>query len=278
MVTTLKENPLFRFYKLTRIISFVCIPLWILCIILYVALRREFPHMVSNNLTPLLNIPLIAAITLFFSFGRSSRYWKELELRRQKAVSGDRSLLAQEQPRQEDVALPLVVTISVGKTYLWAISLVFLGIAAIATGYGLFLRFKPSDSDPTTSFFLWTGVGILVIGLFYILLIGRMGRRRIEATEENLTLSVGRLRTTIAWTDVHLFALYNAVLSGKAGAMYEVSSGEAIIQWIWIQHSSAKYGYAPSGSPAQIAEYNQKMQALLSVITDKTHMPLYDLR
>lgn len=58
---------------------------------------------------------------------------------------------------------------------------------------------------------------------------------------------------------------------------FELTTAEEIMRWSWWPGKGVSFFSLtrPAGSPA---EYEQQMRAMLALIQERTHLPLYDLR
>jgi hypothetical protein len=95
-------------------------------------------------------------------------------------------------------------------------------------------------------------------------------------TEGGLISNAG-IKVIMPWYEARLFAMYGTFGAQKSGAAitYELSSARDIVRWTWFLRKTYWVDIEPMMSHD---EYNRQMQALLSLVTAKTGLPLYDLR
>lgn len=120
----------------------------------------------------------------------------------------------------------------------------------------------------------------VIVVLLIVVLRHNMYNQKITFTEHGLIQTGSSSQVhSIPWRDARLFAR-NApagivqINNRPLLSMLQIASENEVVQWHWV-HSS-KF-YKPSFGLSQ-AEYNQQMQGLLSLVTARTGLPLYDLR
>ncbi len=205
---------------------------------------------------------------------------KRLEQRRQAAASGDISLLAVEQPLPDVHALSLPFTIELQRSdrplAFVIITSLLINIFGFVTSY-FFLHLASSSILFIVSGILTTCILGLLIVFFHF-----RGRERINISEDGLAVSgIHSKNRYISWKDARLFAIDGLVGSKKYPypypVLFEVSSTHEVIHWTWLRPGVPPLNYLRRAAfPPE--EYNQQMQALLSLIVAKTGLSLYDLR
>ena len=163
---------------------------------------------------------LIAVLILIplavFSTTLQVRIWKRFEQRRNRAAQGDQSLLAEDQPIPNAVALPLPFTIQspvIGERLLslggraMLVGLVVAVVFAIpSVVFDLALRaFRPG-----TLLFVEAVFVILIMFLFAMVAMIRAARTRqvVEVAEQGLTAHhFGKEIHSVAWDEARLFAI-----------------------------------------------------------------------
>jgi hypothetical protein len=212
------------------------------------------------------------------------RYWERIEERRFAAVRGDQMLLATEQPlpRLNTDLMPLfTIKLRPDKKYLpftfgmmlltalfFAADLNWFGNAALLILPNLLLNF----------FVLFLILAVLFVAAVLAIILSPLSRREITVTESGLTAREGMEKThSVMWHEARLFAIYGTFGAQKSGAAvtYELSSARDIVHWTWIQRRRLSPGLEPT---IPHDEYNQQMQALLSLVAAMTGLQLYDLR
>ncbi|GLV58301.1 hypothetical protein KDH_51340 [Dictyobacter sp. S3.2.2.5] len=121
-----------------------------------------------------------------------------------------------------------------------------------------------------------------------VLLIWHYGNVQFYVTDKGLWKKGVFQQQFMSWDEVRLFAIdsvsiekrgLSLIKSSRAGApvFFELSSQKEIISWQWL-HPQRWYCLQVARPVMGYAAYNQQMQSLLSIITEKTGQPLYDLR
>jgi len=278
----IKANPVLAMHRITRILLFISTILMLALIIFLLftdALIGGGHHLLyfTFMFSPIL-ISSTFQLILYISQGR---YWKRIEQRRFAAVQGNQLFLAVEQPTHDGAPLPLPITIKLrhnkgtillgtGATLLMA--MLFAGWLTWAISY-----FLPLVTDHLLIFLVVFSIVavFMLIGLFAIFL-SPLGRPQITVTEGGLISNHG-MKVIMPWNEAHLFAMYGTFGAQKSGSAitYELSSARAIVRWTWILRRTLSPGLEPT---IPHDEYNRQMQALLSFVTARTGLPLYDLR
>jgi hypothetical protein len=224
-------------------------------------------------------LSILYSCSLLLAFLRQRRTTGKLDQRRQRAASGDQSLLASEQmtPHQAELSLPatlklrpqllgaLFVTVALMVLYLLVIFIALFIIQGItgAIFRQHFLFFLV--------FFL-TALFIPILAMSFVFFL--RSKRSIKVTANGLRVNDGSGVHYVPWNEARLFAIY----MGKKNippTYYELSSAKDIVRWGWT-HKFTNFSTEVPTVP--VDEYHRQMQALLSLITAKTGLPLYDLR
>jgi hypothetical protein len=280
-------DPALAGLRTLRTAMVVCIVLCILSFVGLLVVSRFGLHLLlSAPFNPLflaiyMIYPLIMVTILM-------RLHKRLEQRRQRAATGDASLLAVEQPAPYATAFSLPITI--GQRPKWGTLLLFPGILlALMTVLVLLLIISPPYSLlpppngqplPQSVVFILVGslliVTLLLCGLLIALLYA-VAKEQITVTEHGL-IKVGLLRKvhSVPWQEARLFAI-DGVKKYRHPIVYELSSAHDIVRLVWMRRSNRRVIFfaQPTGS---VEEYERQMQGLLSLIAARTGLPLYDLR
>ena len=203
----------------------------------------------------------------------------KFEQRRQRAASGDQSLLAQEQviPDATALALPTIIklcprwhSIFLLTAIVFVLLVLILVVPVMLIDGGLralsshqFLIFLAIDSPVVL-------IPTLLVPLLFLL--GR--KNRIEVSESGLTTRSVQGVHYVPWNEAQLFAIYFGK-NGRSAMIYELSSAKDIVHWTWLRKYSKFSAQVPC---IPVDEYNRQMLGLLSFIAAKTRLPLYDLR
>lgn len=272
--------------------------LWLLVLVLWIALELflaySFITFGTSNLTWEIyasNIVILGGCIVFFCVRTilRTRSWKRFEQRRQAAIQGPQSLLASEQPEPDASALPLPSTITYHPSkapFLRREGTILLALVIVS----IFFLIDPLKPSTTTSDL---GLAFLLLPLLVITIVfvGYCGYlfwtlyareyKSILVTKDGLSVSGLLTRTPrfIAWQDARLLAIVSLFRSRYYQPSYqlEVSSANEIIYWSWPQAATRNIPYFNDPSSGT-QEYEQQMNKLLSVITAKTGLSLYDLR
>lgn len=238
---------------------------------------------------------LILAILMFALLRYQKRWFQRLELRRQAAARGDTNLLADPQPMSDAYAVPLPVTIKAvprSSRSTVVLGFVFGVIIAFIVGVIAFLivlsqyRVVRAGHPPVLHIgilplaVITVCAAIIILVVLIVALRRNMYNQQITFTEHGLMqLGPSSQVYSIPWRDARLFArdappgivqITNRLLPST----FQIASENEVVQWYWVHNSKR---YKPPFGLSQ-AEYNQQMQGLLSLITARTGLPLYDLR
>jgi hypothetical protein len=226
---------------------------------------------------------LISAILTLALLPYQRRWFQRLELRRQAAARGDTTLLADPQPMSDAYAVPLPVTIkAVPRTSRSTVVLSFVfGVIAFLIVLGVVGAGHPSVLHvgilPSVAIIV---CAVVILVVLIVVLRRNVYNQQITFTEHGLMqLGSSSQVYSIPWRDARLFArdappgivqINNRLLPST----FQIASENEVVQWHWVPNSKR---YKPPFGLSQ-AEYNQQMQGLLSLITARTGLPLYDLR
>lgn len=217
-----------------------------------------------------------------FAIFRYRSNLKGLDQRRERALQGDRSLLAREQPLPDPQILPLPTTIKLDQSRR---AVVFLGLAIafilfIPFVIGIVVGLGQSHHSPGNNALLLTLLiilgGAMVALLVALVLIFFLMRNQLIFTivvdERGLSSTYQGITSSINWPDARLFAVLNPE---KPSVMrfYELSNEHTVVRWV---NMPARTLFQRKENTAYV-EYRRKVQALLSFIVARTGLPLYDL-
>jgi membrane protein implicated in regulation of membrane protease activity len=147
---------------------------------------------------------------------------------------------------------------------LWIIFGVVFGIIELCFGCA-FLAVR-GDPQAATPALLLAVQGILVGMLVGILLLMALAaRQRIDVTEEGLRVRRSGFGRRIRWTDARLFALVGVNSVELAGA-------RGIVRFSRLESADLVKPTIP------FSEYTRQMDLLVSLVNERTGLPLYDLR
>jgi hypothetical protein len=276
-------DPALAGLRTMRTVMLVCIALCILSFVGLLVVSRFGLHLLLSPLFNPLSLAGYITTPLIMVLIRI-RFRERLEQRRQRAVKGDVSLLAVEQPAPNIMALPLSITI--GQRPKWGTLLLLPGIfVALMAALAFLLIIPPSNGQalPQSNVFILAGSLLIVTLLFCGLLIAGLyasTREQITVTEHGL-IRVGVLRRvhSVSWEEARLFAIDGVYGSMKYPhpILYELSSAHDVVRWGWMRRNSMRVVFfaQPVGSAE---EYERQMQGLLSLIAARTGLSLYDLR
>lgn len=226
---------------------------------------------------PLFLAPFFISLGLFMRTLKP-RY-QRFEQRRHEAAGGNTLLvgLATEQPAPDESALVLPLTIRLTPRWttifswsavLWIPSALYFSLVSpgsVRSNLLLIVFASTAISASVAGCLIW-------VGYHYC---------KIEVTEEQLVVQQAKSRKSIKWQDARLFAIFPAHLLSKKAYMpinYELSGVYEIVRWPRVRQTMP-FTLSKLVKPTiPFNEYEQQMDALLSVIAAKTHLPLYDLR
>jgi hypothetical protein len=228
-------------------------------------------------------------LALVFLLRRQTQAWKRHEQRRQLAAQGNREqgTLATEQPIPNASALPLSTILRAKNrvsTNLFIFGLLYVVIAMLMIAGEFAFTATQSHSAP-----IYVSTATLLINAIILLLLlflagigaiftSRQTTQQLEFTETGLLKRTGKKVIVMPWDEARLFAIIPASPAVKKTSgpptTYELSSANEVLRWSASERMALFVGQAAVTSD----EYRRQMQALLSVITARTDLPLYDLR
>lgn len=212
-------------------------------------------------------------------FYRRSKAERRLEQRRldlyQAAAAGDTSLapLADPQPVPDGTALSLPATFRLQRN--WRGILVICGGIAcyVWVSFAAFLNLFFAPADIIGWLLSTTAATGCAFGLFLVVL-ARIPRQWLEVTEDRLIFREG-FPSALLWKDITLFAIPTGSQRGKPVMRYELLGST---QSFCILRPARGRLLQLDQPVLPFEEYDQQMEALLSVIAAKTGLALYDLR
>jgi hypothetical protein len=111
-----------------------------------------------------------------------------------------------------------------------------------------------------------------------MILVSRHDNQQLPFTEAGILRYTRKKVTVIPWEEARLFAIVPITSdlrkTNSPFTAYELSSANEVLRWSTSEHMALFIGQ----TRLTPREQRQQMQALLSVIATKTHLPLYDLR
>lgn len=220
-------------------------------------------------------ILLFAFLQVMCTF--QERYWKHIESRRFAAALGERALLADEQPWLEGVPMLLSPFIKLRRSKEFLLLMTAMAPALALLIVLLFTGTLTLDNDLLLFFVPFLMFAFIPLGIIFAICLSLLGQQKITVTESGVAMHEGLWTHTVMWHEARLFAMYNTLGAHKSGAAitYELSSAKDIVRWTWVLRKTYWVGLEPT---IPHDEYNRQMQALLSFVTAKTGLPLYDLR
>jgi hypothetical protein len=217
------------------------------------------------------------------------RRFRRLALRRQAALRGDTSLLADPQPVPDAFALPLPFNINAlphtSTRAMVALGIIFGVVIAIMTAtIGFLIASSQAGHTSALHVSILALVTIVVIAaviavLLVVFVRQSMTSQKITFTEHGIVqIGSSSQVQSISWRDVQLFtydtpAAMIQITRQQQPLTFQIASANEIIQWYWVRGNTRPK--PPFGNTR--AEYDQQMQRLLSLITARTGLPLYDL-
>lgn len=229
-------------------------------------------------LVPYVMLLIVGAFAIF----RYRLNLKRLDQRRERALQGDRSLLAREQPLPDPNMLPLPTTIKLDQSRR---AVVFLGLVI---AFVVFIPFVIgivaglSQSHHSLSYDALLLAVLIILGgamvallvalvLFFFLLRSQL-IFTIIVDERGLSSTYQGITSSINWSDARLFAVLNPE---KPSVMrfYELSNEQTVVRWV---NMPARLLFR-RGETMVYIEYRRNVQALLALIVARTGLPLYDL-
>jgi hypothetical protein len=229
-------------------------------------------------LVPYVMLLIVGAFAIF----RYRLNLKRLDQRRERALQGDTSLLAREQPLPDPHILPIPTTIKLDHSRR---AVVFLGLGIafilfIPFVIGIVVGSGQSHRSPGNHALLLTVLiilgGAVVALLVALVLIFFLMRSQLIFTiivdERGLSSTYQGITSSINWSDARLFAVLNPE---KPSVMrfYELSNEHTVVRWVNMPAQTL----FQRRENTVYAEYRHRVQALLSFIVARTELPLYDL-
>lgn len=244
---------------------------------------------IFSDLFPIIFLPIYLVLMLC-AFILAKRNFKHVEERRQRAIAGDASLLANPQPIPDERALPLptILTQRVNKKALLIVVafVVFVMLVAAFAGFLAGLSDHPATghghpiTNPTPLFIAIGGIlaGTLVVGIilffFFWWFYNTLARREITIDEQGITTNYYGQKITMQWNEARSFAIWG--IKKQPLLSFELVGDQSVIRW----QIPAKVKKTPlvytTNVPSE--EYYAKLAALQQVVMAKTGLPLYDLR
>jgi len=229
-------------------------------------------------LVPYAILLIVGAFAIF----RYRSNLKRLDQQRERALRGDRSLLAREQPLPDSHILPIPTTIKLDQSRRAVVFLGFIFALAIFIPFviGIVIGSSQSHHSPGNGTLLLTLFiilcGAVVALLLALVLIFFLLRRQLISTivvdERGLSSTYQGITSSINWSDTRLFAVLNPEKPSVI-QFYELSNEHTVVRWVNLP---ARTLLQRRGSMVHV-EYRRKVQALLSFIVARTGLPLYDL-
>jgi hypothetical protein len=229
-------------------------------------------------LAPIVLLLLVGVLAIF----RYRSNLKRLEQKRECALQGDRSLLAREQPLPDLNILPIPTTIKLDQSRraLLILGLVVALVLFIPFVIGIIFGFGQSHHSPSNNALLLAlliilggGVLALLVGLVLIFYLLRTQLIfTIVVDEQGLFSTYQGITSSINWSDAHLFAVLNPE---KPSVMqfYELSNEHTVVRWVNMPARTL----FQRGENKIHAEYRRNVLALLSFVSARTGLPLYNL-
>ena len=282
-----------RLRKLMIVSMIVAAAGWALILVAFFIASRVRIQSPLSDLLPLYAFILVCSLASWplniFNTLRQERFWKRLEAKRQAAASGEQGLLAAQQPVPNANALQLPITIQQRPNWLTLLLVPGLIVILMAIAVPLMYIFLPQmvvlphhRQLPQ----LWIAITIgltallvlIVCAILFGVLYGRV-RQQLTITEHGLIKPGFRKAHSVSWREARLFAI-DGLLGTKNyqyPIMYELSSANDIVRWGWMRRSTRRVlFFAKPTMPTE--DYDQQMEAVLSLIAGRTSLPLYDLR
>lgn len=218
------------------------------------------------------DIILLSSVIILFVYAR-----RRTDKHRERAMKGDTSLLAREQPVPDASAVPAPVSIRLNMR--WQPLAAFFVILAIFF-FIIVIIIPPLTGSVQTLTYISMGIifGIMLLGLvvgFIVLYVQLKSTPyyAIMISQEGLTTYyTGRVRT-VYWHEARVFAITGGRKSGGVQT-YELASRQTVARWVFLPRRT--WSFYKTEVPYE--QYEQQMRALLSYIAARTGLPLYDLR
>jgi hypothetical protein len=222
----------------------------------------------------------IGALCLLFAWITYRRTWRLRSQKCARALQGDQSLLASEQPTPDPTALALPTTIELRmRPTLYYIVAAYLLVITIGAALVAFFLIPLSSTEKLI--FVLAAAGFIVFILIVFLIAAyfgmRLNRQLITVTDEGITTRYLNKTTTIPWHEARFFTI-NGITKQNRAVIYELSSDTASSLWTRILVPKGLIRTATLRPTIPFSEYEQKSQALINLIAARTRLPLYDLR
>ncbi len=209
------------------------------------------------------------------------RLTKRTEERRQRALSGDQSLLASHQPVPDEnaLSLPTTMTMKLSMRFQYAI----IGFMLLIYVFVLVIVFAVMGVGFPSKPLFWIIVGVMLLFMVVVLLasIGlnkllwnRLLKQEIIVQGPGITTHYYGKSTTVLWNDIQCFDVWGG--KTKRFLSFEIIGKDGVVRWIVPKaRFRAIYPFRPT---IPYDEYCKKIEALEQVVAAKTGLPLYDLR
>jgi hypothetical protein len=233
------------------------------------------------------------AMSVSFAIGATAsfmhgRWVNRREYARQAAARGERTAvrLALPQPAPGGTRWNLPVTIIAGPSWRRLLANGVLGLVVIQW-FAFLIALQPGT---TFLYALWvpTVAVVFVGGFFVFAVLINSTWQEIDVSQHGLTVvslrggSRGNPNApSISWHQAHLFAIVGGGKHENSAVCYELSGPESIVRWVRVRRGMPYYPLwlaAATKPKASFDDYEREMDALLSLIAEKTGLPLYDLR
>ena len=219
---------------------------------------------------------LVATISAIVSWQR----WQQINRRRQAAASGIPGVaaLATIHPSPNGAALALRAVIVHKKSRLRELALfvvLWVGISGMLTLMDTFL-FRGGGwagflAEIQTN--LLSSGGATVVGCLVSLL--HSPYTQLEIYAGRLALSTPTKKKTVRWDEALLFAVRGPRTALSKAITYELASAKEVVTWKPLRRL---HWWSIERPIVPFEEYQGQMEALLSLIAARTHLPLYDVR
>lgn len=277
----IKNDPLRRQYHVLLILLVCMIPFFIFELVIQV-ISFQSGH------RSFITLPLFIIDIIFFVLAISSAILgiivtlyslRTMENQRRRALQGDQTLLAKDQPLSNEAALVLPSSIQLRFKTRVFILLLALPLVVVVAVFAIIGSAAGKGSATTwiiASIVLGVFCLIMVVGLVVSFsIMKRYLRYQIDVNEYGITGQFYGRTTAMRWSDARFFAV-SGVHKSKRPSIYELSNEHTSVRWLWLPRNM--YFFYPFAPNITYEEYEQRMQALLELVEAKTRLPLYDLR
>lgn len=285
----IKNDPLRRQSRMVLIVFGCLIPLLIIDLVIQLVGQASSHTYTAFSISTIIEMVSLGIACVGLAFGGFVTYhfWKSIESRRTRALQGDQTLLAREQPVANEAALPLPTSIALRfktRAFLFVLLVPLLLVVVIFFFIGLALGMGHSTTTAGHSSSITAIVLVVILGIFALIVIAAFSvtfiiikkflRYQVDVTEDGITGHFYGQTTSMRWQDARFFAI-SGVNKPRRPKFYELSNEKMVVRWIWLPSNMYFfYLFVPTTS---YEEYHQRMQSLLELIEAKTHLPLYDL-